>query len=669
MSAALERPRSSVKIPAKLVGPAHVRAETYDDDRRTVEIVWAAGAAVKRYSWDDGYYMEELSMDPAHIRMDRFATGMSLLDSHSAYSMDDRIGVVVANSIRFDGDQAIATVQLSRNARGETLAQDLRDGMPFPVSVGYKTHGYEKTDGEDGQMPTLRAIDWEPLELSAVPIPADPGAHSRAHTENQELTNVSVVGGAQRERTAQMSETREPESGAASRPPASITLRRMDGSTYTDENPNELTRQHARIRPNAKGRRHLIERFLRPIEENETTDLIERMEGMNQVEIFNEIRELQMAEQERTGSFPHIETRGMQDATDTRRAAMTNALLHRHNIIPDNKLTDAAREYRGMDAMEMVRASLRDQGLSDRGSANEVVQRALHSTSDFPAILGDVTRQTLLSGYQTYENTFQPMATRRIVTDFREVNVLEIGDGPNLLPVNEHGEFKSGTVRESKEGFKIGTFGRIFALTRQMIINDQLGAFTEVIQGWGRKAAKLEGDVVWGVIVNNAKLKSDGKALFHADHGNLGAPAALSLDALKAARTMYRKQKDIDGQAINVAPQYLFVGSDLEIDAQVILTGPASAQNVAVIVPEAIKSITPVYEPRLDKISSTAWFLFGASQDTMGRGLQYAYLSGQEQPFFDEKVGFEIDGIQYKIRHDFGAGITDYRFAYMNAGA
>ena len=164
------------------------------------------------------------------------------------------------------------------------------------------------------------------------------------------------------------------------------------------------------------------------------------------------------------------------------------------------------------------------------------------------------------------------------------------------------------------------------------------------------------------------RLAADGKTLFHADHGNLGTAAALSLNALKVARTMFRKQKDIDGQAINIAPKYLFVGSDLEIDAQTILAGPSHATEVANVVPEAIKSITPVYEHRLDLISATAWLLFAAAQDTMGRGLQYAYLDGQEQPFFDEQIGFDVDGIRYKIRHDFGAGLTDYRFAYKNAG-
>jgi len=161
-------------------GEGEVRAESFDPESRTVEIVWAAGAPVKRYSWDQGYYIEELSMDPKAVRMGRFATGMSLLDSHDAFSTDGRLGTVVPGSARIEDGKGLAIVKLSRKPRAEELLQDLRDGHAFPVSVGYRTYAYEKTEGADGTLPKMRAIDWEPLELSAVPVPADAAAHSRA---------------------------------------------------------------------------------------------------------------------------------------------------------------------------------------------------------------------------------------------------------------------------------------------------------------------------------------------------------------------------------------------------------------------------------------------------------------------------------------------------------
>jgi hypothetical protein len=185
---------TQVSVP-KGYGAVQVRASTLDQAARTVEIIWAAGAIVQRWSPDLGSYLEELSMDPKHIRMDRFRTGMSLLDTHSAGTMDSRLGTVVPGSVRVEGGKGYATVKLSRKQRAEELMQDLQDGHPFPVSVGYRTHAYEKREGDGKSLPVLRAIDWEPFELSAVPVPADGDAHSRAaDVEGTECRVVTLVG-------------------------------------------------------------------------------------------------------------------------------------------------------------------------------------------------------------------------------------------------------------------------------------------------------------------------------------------------------------------------------------------------------------------------------------------------------------------------------------------
>jgi hypothetical protein len=173
-------------------GAVEVRSDSFNEDDRTVEIIWAAGASVKRYSWDEGFYMEELSMDPKHIRLGRFAAGMSLLDTHDSRSMASRLGTVIPGSVRVEGGKAYATIKLSRKPLAEELMQDLRDGHPFPVSVGYRTHAYEKREGDDKSLPVLRAIDWEPLELSAVPVPADGGASSRSEP-NDEPAGCEII--------------------------------------------------------------------------------------------------------------------------------------------------------------------------------------------------------------------------------------------------------------------------------------------------------------------------------------------------------------------------------------------------------------------------------------------------------------------------------------------
>ena len=130
-----------------------------------------------------------------------------------------------------------------------------------------------------------------------------------------------------------------------------------------------------------------------------------------------------------------------------------------------------------------------------------------------------------------------------------------------------------------------------------------------------------------------------------------------------------RRHKDIDGSVMPVTAKYIFVGSALEPVASQIV-GAAYQPTVAnAVTPEYVKALVPVYEPRLDALGDLVWFLFADPQTVSGRGAQHAFLQGQEEPFTDEEVGFNVDGIKYKIRHDFGTGATDYRFGYKNVGA
>lgn len=156
-----------------------VRTGTLNVADRTVEVVWATNTPIDRWTPSLGHFREVLSMNPKHIRQTRLETGLSVLDAHDSFSMDDRLGTVLPGSVNFTSSQAVATIRLSKKTRAEELLQDLSDGMPFPVSVGYRVHNYRELDDIDG-VSSLLAVDWEPLEISAVPVPADAGAHSRA---------------------------------------------------------------------------------------------------------------------------------------------------------------------------------------------------------------------------------------------------------------------------------------------------------------------------------------------------------------------------------------------------------------------------------------------------------------------------------------------------------
>ena len=177
------------------LAPLTLRAavSSVNDDARTAELIFSTGAPVERYDWRaDTRYRERLSLTPAHVRLDRLNNGAPLLDAHAAHTVANQIGVVVEHSAALTTKDARATVRFSERAEVEPIWQDVRTGIVRNVSVGYRVHRCEETAGTDGALPTRLATDWEPFELSLVPMGADPGARVR-QTDLFDETNPCVI--------------------------------------------------------------------------------------------------------------------------------------------------------------------------------------------------------------------------------------------------------------------------------------------------------------------------------------------------------------------------------------------------------------------------------------------------------------------------------------------
>lgn len=171
------------------------------------------------------------------------------------------------------------------------------------------------------------------------------------------------------------------------------------------------------------------------------------------------------------------------DEMDGVRAMAENALLHRHD--PSTyKLDAGAREYRGMTLMEIGRDILKRRGIDTRGmSKSEVAgtmlgmetRGGLHSTSDFANIVLNVANKTLRAAYEAAPQTFKPFSRQVTAPDFKTIARVQLGDAPTLDKVNESGEFKRGTISDGKEQYALATYGKVVAINRQTIINDDLG--------------------------------------------------------------------------------------------------------------------------------------------------------------------------------------------------
>jgi hypothetical protein len=695
---------NAIDLPLQTRADVRLEPDSIDAEGRTIEMVWSTGAPVRRRDLFTGRrYDEVLSLDPRHVDLSRLNAGAPLLNAHGAASLSNVLGVVERAWIANAGGafEGRALVRFSEREDVEPLWQDIRAGIIRSVSVGYAVRAYEvivpagDADGrqEDGQVPVWRAIDWQPLELSAVPIAADQAAGFR---NRQDLTPCHLIHRA--------AAAHQPETEAMDQPTLAAEIRAAtDTSTLTNE--DTVTRENAEDALTAAD-----ETLIRgtaaeqaeqpgPVERDAVTteDVARRVVAEERARIagiYDAARKLAIdtsvaddlvrrgatldearsvliddaAKRDRSiETRPHIRTGGL-DERETRRAAVETALLHRFD--PHRYgLSEAARDWRGYSLIEMARTVLEGEGQRLRGlSRDEIATRALHTTSDFPAILVAVTNKTLRDAYEAAPRTFPPIARRATAADFKDIHRLQLGEAPQLEKVNEAGAFKRGTIGEAKERYRVETWGKVIGITRQVIINDDLDAFTRVPALFGTAAATLESDVVWGIITANPTM-GDGVALFHASHKNLAATGiALDVASLGKARAAMAKQTGLDGKTVlNIRPAFLIVPSSLELTAEQLIAQNLAPAITANVVPQSIRSLSVIAEPRLDPASGAIpWYLFASPSaiDT----IEYAYLEGQDGVFIETRNGFDVDGLEIKARLDFGAKAIDWRGLHKNPG-
>lgn len=161
---------------------AELAPASFDAADSTVDLVWTTGADVRRISYRDGPYIERLVVSAAAIRLGRLNAGAPFLNAHASGDLADIIGAVVPRTARLAAGLGHARVKLSADPAHAGIVANIRNGVIRNVSVGYAIHAVDKREADNGTTPVWRVTDWEPFEISAVPIPADAGAQIRAAT-------------------------------------------------------------------------------------------------------------------------------------------------------------------------------------------------------------------------------------------------------------------------------------------------------------------------------------------------------------------------------------------------------------------------------------------------------------------------------------------------------
>jgi hypothetical protein len=648
-----EREVSNLKATASFV-PASL-----NEENRTIDVIVATETPVRMYSWEDGPVNEILSMNPDHIRTQRVDNGAPVLDNHNrADGTKSTIGTV--ENWRIENGVAVATLRFSkRKDVEENQWLDIKDGILRGISVGYRVYKYEITK-EDGILPEYRAVDWEPFEVSVAPVQADPNAQVRNNSENKKIQTDNKT-------TITMNELEK--RAVAAGLPQTATVAEVERAEREIRERNEKAINDAveaeRVRSaeitEAVRKAGLKTEFAEKLIKDKTQISEAR------AAIIDEMAKTNVETQSQNRSAGAVGT----EQSEKVRTAVENAIEHRAN--PSVAMTDAGREFRGMNMLDLARFFVEQNGERSRGmSPRQIVQtafgmgeRGYMSSSDFPLILGNTINRVLRREYDVVPATFQPWTNRGTFTDFRDKTVVQLGETAKMEKVVEGGEYKMGAFAESAESYKAVKYGKIIPLTWEMIVNDDLGAFNRIPKSIATQAKLLQNELVYGILSANANL-SDGVALFHANHGNLaGAGAAISTTTLQSARTAIRTQKGVDGKTIlNLIPKYLVCGPTNEQTAYQY----TSAQYV----PTKNSDINPVYNTQLQviidpRITGNEWYLIAdpAQIDTV----EYSFLDAEGELFTERKVGFEVDGLQIKSRMVFNAKAIDFRGMYKNPGA
>lgn len=529
------------------------------------------------------------------------APRLPVLDSHRQASIQDVKGRV--ENVRFEVGQIVATLRISDPAALAAIER----GDVTGVSIGYRVTKWQDSSDATGQR-VRTATAWELVEASLVAIPADPQALIRSATLPQDVTAAP---------DAATLETR-----AAIR--AIATTAALD-SAWAD----------SQIDSGA----------------DVTAARSAAFEAMTQ----RSAAPIRTATVGASGDDPAVIQARQVEALSARMMGTAP--------------TDAARPFMQMGLADYARDALTRSGTVGVAmmGREELLQRAMHTVSDFPELLTGAGNRVLADAYRRAESPLKQLARQRTAADFRPLSTLKVGNFTKLEKVTEAGEIKALSTAEAKEGYSLETFGGIFSLSRKAIVNDDLGAFARWGEMMGQAAAETEAGQLLALLTANAGAgvtMGDGKALFHADHGNLAAAGSL-LDVLSldTARQAMRTQKMQDGKTpVNVVPRFLVVSPALETAAEKLLTS-IQPNTTADVNPFGGK-LSLIVEPRL---TGNGWYLFG--DPSTAPVLEYAYLSSAQGPQLSSRDGWEVLGREFRVTLDFGAGATDHRGAYRNAGA
>lgn len=339
----------------------------------------------------------------------------------------------------------------------------------------------------------------------------------------------------------------------------------------------------------------------------------------------------------------------------------------------------------GLTLVELLTMSARQNGYSgiSRRDLSPLLRAAFDirasgpSTYSVGGILSNVANKMITAGFNSVESEWRKLAAIKPVNDLKEYTSYSLTGDFIYQEVGKQGELTHATLGEVSYGNQAKTYGRMFAITRSDLINDDLGAFSRVRTMLGRGAAlKLNiefwtkflagvGSSFWDTAAPMNKLT--------------GAGSALSIDGLSAASNAFSALTDPDGNPLGVTPRLLIVPRALEIEAtklmrdtEIRVNGASTKTTYTTGNPHAGKfeliASSYLNAASIPNGSATHWWLAADPLDLPT--IECAFLYGREMPTVESAdADFDTLGLQLRGFHDFGVALQEKRASVYCTGA
>jgi len=628
-------------------------------------------------------YTEVLEHSDTAINMERAKNGLVMLFNHNP---DEPIGRVNDISVRSD-KKLVGNLVFSKTDAGKLRQSQVDEGTLTDISIRYSVDDYRESEDDAGRI-TRTVTRFTPQEASVVSVPADPSVGIGRNQPAKEEKPMSK----ENDNTPNGEEKRgggdvvvEFESGlkAGLQQGARVERERVAAIDALFDAPGFRGTSYDGLRKTLIDNGSTVD---------QARDALLSMVGRDP----EQARPITDSKSSDTQQRTH-RVEGGADQSEKTREAMFKATEFRAGLYDKEKAAEAHRElhenpYGGWSLSEIARACLNDAGADTRGmSAYDVVGYALNpqalpdskrhgfvgqGTSNFAGLVESISNKSLMQGFQESDETWRSIVRIGSVSSFRQESRVELSEFTDLATVKENGEYKHGDMTDNREYITAAKYGKLYALTREMLINDDLNALTRLPAEMGRAADRKIGDLVYAVLTTPSTLR-DGTAIFDATRSNIiTSGAAPSIAQLDAMRKLMALQSGLNSAAHgqNIRLTRLIVPVALEMTARILATSTVDPDQKTAesggggTRPNPFSGTFEVIaDPRLDAASSVIYY--GSADPSLYDTIEVAFLNGNQMPMLESREGWTVDGTEYKVRLEVGVAPLGYKGLVRNAGA